>query len=580
MPSENIQMIKTFSRIVVVLGLSGWTATAQIPVQLQIAVTNGIATVFSPTNSPGYFLAELETTTNLSPPVAWDITPSPYDVSYVSNSYPVLDSQRFFRLLQFYPVFQFAIFYNLNMEIDPGSAMTISGPVFCNQSIWEGSSSVTFASIVDAVGTNYTTITNPFAKNYTGSGTPTFLLSGQPVSNTEVLKLLTSTNADPKAVLNLPPAPYTLGTSAAFSTNGQIYMANAADLYISNSVSGTNSIIPFGTNTFVYYQDAATASLQTLSTPDFYILKSTAPTGFYTNYASTNLKAGVDCVTNVQFAGYSFITNVLFYDWREGWNGGSGINGKGKIVQAVQIDLAKFNTWLTNSFASNNAVSFNSTCVLHKGHPINSIYVYTAVPLTGTNLPAVRVVNGAQLPSPGFSRSGFTLATQFPLYVWGDYNGKDTTGSAYGLYGTNGATLHTYPAALMADSVTILSDSWNDASTTNKLLCTSGGPMPSATTINAAMLAGIVPSNPAINGNYSGGVENFMRLLEDWNGEILTYNGSMVVIFPSQYATNSWRPTGNYYNAPTRHWSYDFNFAKGQSYLPPLTPMVINSIIP
>jgi hypothetical protein len=570
-------MIKTFSRIAVVLGLSGWTATAQIPVQLQIAVTNGIATVFSPTNSPGYFLAELETTTNLSPPVAWDITPSPYDVAYISNSYPVLDSQRFFRLLQFYPVFQFEIFYNLNMEIDPGSAMTISGPVFCNQSIWEGSSSVTFASMVDAVGTNYTTTINPFAKNYTGSGTPTFLLSGQPVSNTEALNLLTSTNADPKAMLNVPPPDYALGTTAAFSTNGQVYMANAADLYISNSVSGTNSTIPIGTNTFVYYQDGSAASLQTLLTPDFYILKGT---GLHTNYVTTNRLAGVDCVTNVQFAGYSFITNAIFYDWREGWNGGNGINGKGKTVQAVQIDLAKFNIWLTNSFASNNAVSFNSTCVLHKGHPINSIYVYTAVPLTGTNLPAVRVINGAQLPSPGFSQSGFTLATQFPLYVWGDYNAKDTTGSAYGLYGTNGATLHTYPAALMADSVTILSDSWNDANTTNKLLCTSGGPTPSATTINAAMLAGIVPSNPAINGNYSGGVENFMRLLENWSGMILTYNGSSVALFPSQYATNYWQAVGDYYEVPTRHWSYDFNFAKGQNYLPPLTPVVVNSIAP
>ena len=31
-----------------------------------------------------------------------------------------------------------------------------------------------------------------------------------------------------------------MGTSAAFSTNGQIYLANAADLYITNSPTGTN----------------------------------------------------------------------------------------------------------------------------------------------------------------------------------------------------------------------------------------------------------------------------------------------------------------------------------------------------
>jgi len=84
------------------------------------------------------------------------------------------------------------------------------------------------------------------------------------------------------------------------------------------------------------------------------------------------------------------------------------------------------------------------------------------------------------------------------------------------------------------------------------------------------MFEGIVQSNPNISGNYSGGVENFLRLLENWGGT-LTYNGSIVVMFPSQYATNSWQPTGNYYNAPTRHWAFDLNFAS-ESGLPPLTP--------
>jgi hypothetical protein len=128
-------MIKIFLSIAIGLVLSGWTATAQIPVQLQIAATNGIATVFSPTNSAGYFIAQLESTTNLSPPIVWTEDPNNrmLNLPYISNSYPVLDSQRFFRLLQFYPVFQFAIFYNLNMEIDPGSPMTISARYFATR---------------------------------------------------------------------------------------------------------------------------------------------------------------------------------------------------------------------------------------------------------------------------------------------------------------------------------------------------------------------------------------------------------------------------------------------------------------
>jgi len=73
-------------------------------------------------------------------------------------------------------------------------------------------------------------------------------------------------------------------------------------------------------------------------------------------------------------------------------------------------------------------------------------------------------------------------------------------------------------------------------------------------------------------------VENFMRLLESWGGT-LTFNGSIVVPFYSQYATNSWKPTGNYYNAPTRHWAHDQNF-NNYSKLPPLTPVVENYLSP
>ena len=59
----------------------------------------------------------------------------------------------------------------------------------------------------------------------------------------------------------------------------------------------------------------------------------------------------------------------------------------------------------------------------------------------------------------------------------------------------------------MADSITILSANWNDG-TTSKM------PTASTTTVNAAMLEGIVRST---NSNYSGGVENFLRLLENWS---------------------------------------------------------------
>ena len=154
-----------------------------------------------------------------------------------------------------------------------------------------------------------------------------------------------------------------------------------------------------------------------------------------------------------------------------------------------------------------------------------------------------------------------------PMYVWGNYNASNSLGSSLG----KNNTTYTWPAALMADSITILSTNWSDANSTfaNKATCTSGGPTPKTTTVNAAMLEGIVRST---NSLYSGGLENFLRLLENWSGGVpLWYNGSIVVMFPSQYATNNWRNTGNYYNAPQRNWAFDTNFTQ-QAKLPPLTP--------
>jgi len=123
------------------------------------------------------------------------------------------------------------------------------------------------------------------------------------------------------------------------------------------------------------------------------------------------------------------------------------------------------------------------------------------------------------------------------------------------------------PAALMGDSITALSSNWSDTWNSSTPLASRN---PAPTTINAATFEGIVPT---VGANYSGGLENFIRLLENWNSANLTYNGSIVVMFPSQFATNKWITPGTYYSAPTRKWAFNLNFMQ-QNGLPPLTPMV------
>jgi len=470
------------------------------------------------------------------------------------------------------PLFQFAIFYNMDLEIAAAQTLNIVGPVYSNGGIWSGSTTVTFQNTVSAVGIATNTANDPFTSPaYAGSGKSTYAMAGQPTSGNDRITMPIGTNNNPatvEGIINLPPVPYALNTAGAFTTNGQTYFSNGADLYLTNFNNGTNwgSLVPRGTNMILYYQDAWNTPYLTQIPYDFYLMTNKSIGIFSTNWVNTTVTTNINYVTNIWYAGYSFVTNALFYDWREGWNNGSG---PPKAVQAIQIDVAKYNIWLTNSAATNNGIYYNTQCQLssHKSHPIDSIYVYNAVPLTNTTLPAVRVVNGGMLPSQTLGK-GFTVATAMPMYVWGNYNASNSLGSSLG----QNSTTYTWPAALMGDSITILSTSWNDANSTfaNKATDTGGGPSAGsgATTVNAAMLAGIVAST---NSNYSGGVENFLRTLENWSSATLWYNGSIVVMFPSQYATNFWVQTGHYYSAPNRKWAFDTNFVQ-QAKLPPLTP--------
>ena len=454
------------------------------------------------------------------------------------------------------PIFQFAIFYNLNMEMDPTPVMAVTGPVYCNQSMWITCiNGLTFSSTVQAVGSvTLNTAADPFANGYSYGGTQvvTFVVSKQPSSGNNALTVPVAGNASAntnptniEAVLNLPPAALGAPNTAAYTASNQVFLFNESDIIISNAAWGTNGCK--GTNFTVWYQDKYNTPTLTQLTNDYLIQK----------VANSNWTS-----TNILYAGFSFLTNVIFYDWREGWNGGSG---PPKPVQAVQIDVGKFNKWLTNS--ADQGPAANSAITHDYGHGIGSIYVYNSVPLTSTTLPAVRLVNGSQLPT---NYPGLTVSTPQPVYIWKDYNVQRQGASP-----TLGANITTndYPAAILADAITILSDSWQD-SYTNKLPTGTHGA--TNTTVNAAMFEGIVQSNPNVSGSYSGGVENFLRYLEDWNKSsggtyVNTYNGSIVVMFPSIYATNYYKVAGNYYNPPTRNWAFDNNFTN-QAGLPPCTP--------
>ena len=218
-----------------------------------------------------------------------------------------------------------------------------------------------------------------------------------------------------------------------------------------------------------------------------------------------------------------------------------------KTVRPVDINVGNLTLWSQTNLSLRPALASNS---------VASVYVLDRRTLSGTNLPAVRVANGTVLPS-----RGLTIATARPLYVLGHFNQTNVSN-----LGTSN-TITTRPSSLVADAVTILSANWKDADSTKAV----GSRNATPTTVNAALLTGVVETTP---GKYSGGMENFPRFLETWgSANTLTYNGSMVKMFPSLYATNAWGKS-DVYAPPARKWAFDLSFNDATK-LPPLTPSLV-----
>jgi hypothetical protein len=475
------------------------------------------------------------------------------------------------------PVFQFGVYYNMDMDLSNGQQMTMNGTTFVNGNLYMYPQALmTFNGSVEAT-LNVTNVDDPNdQQNLTSYTTPTYNFTangGKPLSKADSVSLpIGGPNSNPtniESLLNLPPAALAVPNAVGYlPTNLTSYLYNAATLIISNSVSGTNGNGYWGTNFSVYFNDSYAQTL-TLLTND--LQWANGSVYYVTNGSGVNKTITTNPVV-LKF--YSFLTNVSFYDFREV-----------KTVQAVQIDVAKFDIWLTNtatrlSGGTTNYVAgnyWNNLSWTDNNSGLNAIYVYNSVPLSSTTLPAVRLVNGYQLPfstNGTYPTRGLTVATPMPIYVLGNYNIQTNSGGSQSVQTTN--TAWTWPAALMGDSITTLSSNWSDANNSGTAL---GSRTTLNTTINAACLEGIVPSTYTTHKQYSGGLENFLRLEESWSST-LCYNGSIVVMFPSIYATNFWTGPSQisgypapYYAVPTRKWGFDANFMQ-QSKLPPMTPQV------
>ncbi|HXO32038.1 MAG TPA: PilX N-terminal domain-containing pilus assembly protein [Candidatus Acidoferrales bacterium] len=225
----------------------------------------------------------------------------------------------------------------------------------------------------------------------------------------------------------------------------------------------------------------------------------------------------------------------------------------------------------------------------------------------------LRLVDGGMNPAgtssylphpiaPATSGYGFTIASEEPVYVWGNYN----TGPLDPLWPAGGTptTPHS-AAAIIADAVTLLSNppsaatvptsnvGWTDLESfqnPHQAVKVSGPPAFAGRQGNTSYYRMAIAAGKSIpfpepgwasaaglkDFGTDGGMHNFLRYLEDrsdnGNGAIVNYAGSLISMYYSQYATGVFKCCNSTYSAPVRNYFFDTQFLNPAN-LPPGTPM-------
>jgi hypothetical protein len=463
------------------------------------------------------------------------------NVKQISNTpYNIVNACQLDVDLDLIPVFQFAIFYNSLLEFTWCAPMTVNGRTHANGSIYTGSAwQLTFNGLVTDTGT----ISSPAWDGYsTSSYTVAAKYNAGYSTNANTLTLpIGTTNVH--EIINMPPSGGDTNSSLA-----QQRYYNKADL-----------VLLVSNSTVTLTLQNSSSDLQPTNITARYFPTNSSPT----NYVQITNNFPFLNITN--FFGTGGVTTNGFTDQRES-----------DLVKVTDIDMGALGAWLTNNATAK--AKFPITAGVYDLSKVpNILYAADNRTYTSSQLTAIRLKNGTTIPANTVNvagnnqPSGFTVATPNPLYVWGNYNCPN---SAY-LGKTNPPPSSDYPASLVSDALTILSPNWVDSQSQKSM--GSGKNTAVSDTVNAAILTGVVPSTGSGSTTFSGGVHNLPRLLEDWGSGsasvVLTLNTSIVNLFASTRATNQWQAPGNYYQAPTRQFSFDQNFLQ-YSRQPPGTPML------
>ncbi len=456
------------------------------------------------------------------------------------------------------PMFQFAAFYNKDLEILPGPDMTINGRVHANGDLYLNANNT-----LDITG--QVTV----ATRQDGSGGDLYRRrknNNDCTGTVRVDDIDSGTNPDPALSCGSsgPVPDSSLGT-----WNNQIQTG-----------LGTITVPPpeqFDPGQFYWQQAdlAVTLVLKSDGTPDHIMVPNrTITAGVVTeNAALTNdlLSCPARDATDLAYSRDGTPpdpSTVKAVDWSNSFYD----NREDAGMTMLEIDMGG----LLDCLHQKRATLFNDSPSTEKDIDDTSgggLVLYFSVvgpdSKKAANDYGVRLRDGRNLSStaPGAPAvKGVTVVSDQAAFIQGDYN---VDGSDW------------KPASFLTDTLNVLSNAWDqagkdDASRTGAPWSGRGA---SSTEINAAFLSGTdttggVDGTAGQGGEYNGGLENYPRFHENWSGKTLKYRGSFVSLGEPQHKDGLWHYGSPVYEAPDRDWGFDTRFYDAGE-LPPLAPRFV-----